>query len=177
VTELSIPFKARGLDGTINVRLRANTDPVRTGHGLVAPDADLDTFRGFPICTATLTYAGEGLHAWFGWIQIITVAGDAMVDLADIVPGPFYTYGYLPTFFDAPANPHHPDCEWRADTFLVQVPDVARTRRAEVVAGFSWGYRLRQRQPEPSALDGLQAAGWAGHRDLLAAEYPDWQFI
>ena len=35
-----------------------------------------------------------------------------------------------------------------ADTWLVAVPDIIRTRCLEPLAGFRWGYRLRAHRPE-----------------------------
>ncbi len=86
-----------------------------------------------------------------GWVQVITrsfdndVSVDALPFLADA--GPLYAYGYLPTFFDAPANPDHPDGEWRADTFLVIAPDVMRTRVARTGRRLRLGVPHRRRPP------------------------------
>jgi hypothetical protein len=174
---MRIPFTARGHRGTIDVRIEPN-DPPRFGHQLVVAKPDENAFRGFPVCTAALTYDGEGINAIFGWIQVITTAGEVTVDLLPNLDqtDPFYTYGYLPTFFDAPVNPDHPDGTWRADTFLVLVPDVIRSRVVVPVAGFSWGYELVASRPTVLPAAGLQADGWAGHRDVLAAAHPAWVF-
>ena len=92
----------------------------------IVPDLDAETFRGFPICTATLRYHGQGLNAVMGWIQVVARSfdGDATVDVLPYFAGaaPFSSYGHLPTFFDAPANPDHPDGVWTATTFLTDRP-------------------------------------------------------
>jgi hypothetical protein len=174
---MRIPFSVRGFRGAIAVTVEAN-DPARTGHDLVVPDLDVEAFRGFPVCTASLTYDGAGIHAIFGWIQVITTADGVSVDLLPNLDGtdPFSAYGYLPTFFDAPANPGHPDGVWRADTFLVVVPDVIRSRVVVPVAGFTWGYELVGSRPVVSPVGELTVGEWAGHRDVLTQQHPGWGF-
>ncbi|TCC50842.1 hypothetical protein E0H75_11795 [Kribbella capetownensis] len=178
--ELSIPFDVRGHRGLISVRIVPNDDPWASGHQLVVPDLNAEAFRGFPLCTASLRYHGYGIKAMMGWIQLVTrdFDGDISVDRApNLNPAdPFYTYGYLPTFFDAPANPNHPDGTWRADTFLVIVPDVIRSRTVAPVAAFTWGYRLEAGRPTLLDVTPLASARWSGHRSVLEAAHPTWTF-
>ncbi|NUR98727.1 MAG: hypothetical protein HOV67_26165 [Kribbellaceae bacterium] len=173
---MRIPFTTRGHDGTITVQVSPN-DPAVSGHALVVPDLDANAFRGFPVCTASLSFGGEGINAIFGWIQVVENGRSVSVDLLPNLDAtdPFYVYGYLPTFFDAPANPDHADGVWRADTFLAVVPDVIRSRVVEPVAGFSWGYELRGGRPR--LLEVAEVDGWAGRRDVLAGQHPAWTFV
>lgn len=180
--ELTVPFETRGQRGLVNIRVLANNDPWASGHQLVVPDLDAESFRGFPICTATLRYHGQGLNAMMGWVQLITNTEAATgrstveVDVAPILTGPLYSYGHLPTFFDAPANPDHPDGVWRADTFLVIVPDVIRTRVLVPIAAFRWGYRLVGGHPD--ALDPeRRETDWAEFKTVLSTSYPDWTYL
>ncbi|HZX04973.1 hypothetical protein [Kribbella sp.] len=172
---MRIPFTTRGHDGEISVRVEPN-DPAVSGHYLVAPGLDP---AGFPVCTASLTFGGVGIDAILGWIQVVSSAGEVSVDLMPNLDGtdPFYTYGYLPTFFDAPANPDHSDGVWRADTFLVAVPDVIRSRRVVPVAGFTWGYELVGGRPVVLGVEELAVGEWAGHRELLGSRHPAWGFV
>jgi hypothetical protein len=178
--ESSIPFDTRGHRGLISVRIVPNDDPWASGHQLVVPDLDAKAFRGFPMCTASLRYHGHGIAAIMGWIQVITreFDGNVSVDLAPNLDhtDPFYTYGYLPTFFDAPANPDHPDGTWRADTFLVVVPDVIHSRTVESIAGFTWGYRLESGRPTLLDVTPGSATGWSGHNAVLTKSHPTWTF-
>ncbi|MET7281701.1 hypothetical protein ABZS29_25930 [Kribbella sp. NPDC005582] len=176
--ELSLPFETRGHRGLISVRVIPNDDPWASGHQLVVPDLNAEAFRGFPICTAGLRYHGQGIEAIMGWIQVVSNGGTSTVDLVPNLSGvdPFSSYGYLPTFFNAPANPGHPDGQWRADTFLAVVPDVVRSRVVEPVAAFSWGYELYSGRPELLDVTPLAARDWAGHRSLLEAGHPTWTF-
>lgn len=177
--ELSVPFETRGHRGLITIRVVPNDDPWATGHQLVVPDLDAEALRGFPVCTATLRYHGHGINAIMGWVQVVTRSFDGDVSV-DVLPyfdsTPLYTYGHLPTFFDAPANPDHPDGTWRADTFLVIAPDVIRTRHLLPVAAFTWGYRLVSGHPDPLDPTPLPHTTWSGHRPALEAAYPTWTF-
>ncbi len=47
------------------------TDPDDEGHPLVAVGYERDAFLGFPVMTATVTYAGRGPRAVMGWVQVI----------------------------------------------------------------------------------------------------------
>jgi predicted RNA-binding protein with TRAM domain len=180
--ELSVPFECRGHRGLISIRVLANNDPWASGHQLVVPDLDAESFRGFPICTATLRYHGQGINAIMGWVQLITNIEAATrstaveVDASPIQPGPLYAYGHLPTFFDAPANPDHPDGVWRADTFLVIVPDVMRTRVLVPIAAFRWGYRLVGGHPDPLDPE-RRDSDWSEFKAVLSAAHPDWSFL
>lgn len=90
---------------------------------------------------------------------------------------PLAGFGYLPTFFDAPANPDHPDGEWVAETFLVALPDIARTRRLAAVTGFRWGYRLAAGIPAPLPAAPIGPQRWEARRPMLTSAYPSWTFL
>ncbi len=182
---LECRFGLRAKTGRVLVTLSTNDDPVALGHPLVAPRFDARAFRGFPIVRASVEYEGIGLSAVMGWLQVIRhidpngTETDLAVDRFPLGPddSPLYTYGYLPTFFDAPANPDHPDGEWRAETWLVVVPDVVRTRRIAAVVGFDWGYRLKSGHPVLLPLTALPRSDWSGLLPRLRAEHPRWEFL
>lgn len=176
--ELAVQFEIRGQRGLINVRVVPNQDPWASGHQLVAADFDAEAFRGFPICTATLRYHGQGINSWMGWVQMVSRDDEVTVDVPPILAyaGPLYTYGHLPALFDAPADPGGPDGSWQADTFLVVAPDVVHSRHLQPVAAFSWGYRLTDGNPELLEPVPRDAADWGGHEAVLAAQYPAWEF-
>lgn len=95
------------------------------------------------------------------------------VDAHPAIDVPLFQFGYLPTFFDAPANPDHPDMRWLAEAFLVRLPD---RHTATAVAGFSWGYDLKGAVPAPLPAASVAADHWDAHLDVLRAEYPAWTF-
>lgn len=178
-------FRLRDRTGTVHVEVRPNEDPEELGHPLVAVGYAVDLFRGFPVVTATVSYRGYGARAWMGWVQVIDRRDDdgavvSGVDLADLLGGatPMYTFGYLPTFSDFPANPDHPDGDWVAHAYLVAIPDVVRSRRIAPVLGVRWGYRLVSHRPvDLFAPTELHESDWEGHRALLEEEFPDWAFL
>lgn len=181
---LDLPFRLRDRDGTVHVEVDENRDPEEIGHALVAIGYDVERFRGFPIVTGTIAYGGIGARAWMGWLQVIERHDDdgtvvASVDAPPLTEdSPLYTFGYLPTFSDFPANPDHPDGNWIADAFLIAIPDVVRTRRLAPVTAFRWGYRLLgSRAVERFAPAEIPLTVWEGHRSLLETAFPTWAFL
>ena len=56
--KLEIPFKLRENDGSIQVSFFENTDPVKWGFDLIGlPKESLSSIKGFPVCSAKITYA------------------------------------------------------------------------------------------------------------------------
>jgi hypothetical protein len=76
-----------------------------------------------------------------------------------------------------PANPDHADGEWLAESFLVAVPDVARTRQLAAVTGFRWGYQLTAGRPDPLPVIRVGPDRWRAHWSLLTERYPTWTFL
>jgi len=184
MSELQLTFRLRDRPGVIAVRVEPNTHPDASGHELIASNYDRAAFAGFPLATATITYDGYGPRAWLGWLQVVERHDvDGMVSRAvdsARVPddaSPFYVFGYCPTFADAPANPDHPDGEWRAHTFLAYIPDVVHSRVLRPVTGFRWGYQLKGGRPRtlhaPLPIGALE---WSASRALLETEFPGWRF-
>jgi hypothetical protein len=183
---LVLPFTCRGDAGTVDVHYGVTTDPAALGFDLAATGFDNARFAGFPAIRAEVSLGGEGYRAVVGWLQVISrsvaASGELVVEV-DLPPvlaaadWPLAGFGYLPTFFDAPANPDHPDGEWVAETFLVALPDIARTRRVGAVTGFGWGYRLAAATPAPLPVVPVGPQRWEAHRPMLANAYPSWTFL
>lgn len=180
---LALPFTARGEPGEVRVYATTGTDPVALGFDLVAARFHEPSFHGFPVVRAELEYSGQGYRAHFGWVQAVTrtEAGAASTSI-DVMPwsiggpSPLLTFGLLPPFFDAPANPgtdHH----WVAETYLVGSPDVFRSRKLAVLAAFTWGYDLRGETPSVIAPAVLPVSQWDVRRSQLSAEFPTWTFL
>jgi hypothetical protein len=183
---LVLPFEFRGGTGEVRVQYGVTADPVAVGFDLVATGFVEEGFRGFPVIRASVSFRPEGYRAIFGWLQIIsrttreTGGVEVTVDVPPVLAetgSPLAHFGYLPTMFDAPANPDHPDGEWLAETFLVAVPDIARSRRLVALIGFRWGYQLTARKPTSLPIGPLNSEHWNQHCPMLASSYRDWSFI
>lgn len=183
---LVIPFHLRGYDGLVRINYRENHDPHSAGYDALALPFDLTLTEGYPACYARVGYDGQGYRAYMGWIQIVTnhdlatgseTTSNDMMPMHEAVDSPFATFGYAPSFFDAPANPDHEDEDWIADTFLVATPDVARSRRIAALLGFRWGYILRAKKAVPTPIETIEATTWDSHLPLLREQYPNWEFL
>lgn len=186
VWTLRLPFACRGAAGEIAVTVRVNADPEREGLPLVARGYDRERFAGFPVATATLHYDGIGYRGIFGWLQGHRSARFIRRHVMERGrlnrrrlrgDSPLCSFGWLPSFYDAPANPDHPDGLWLADAFLVAIPDFARSRTLTCVTGFRWGYELRQSRPVVLPPEPAPDGTWADHLATLRGSYPDWDFV
>lgn len=179
---LTLSFRLRGYPGRALVTVGPNEDPIRTGHALVAVGFDADRFRGFPVALAIVEYEGFGINASMGWLQVVRhFEGDRQTSFAvdgfPLAPEtPLYTYGYAPTFFDAPANPDHNDYIWRADTWLIAIPDVIRSRTIAPIVGFTWGYELTSGRPRALPLRSVVEEDWLQILARLRQVHPAWEF-
>jgi hypothetical protein len=183
---VKLPFAARGGRGMVEVRYGVTDDAVAIGFDLAAVGFEPETFRGFPAVTAEVSFSQPGYRAMFGWIQLVTrtAAGTGEANISvDVAPflasedSPLAFFGHLPTLFDAPANPGHPDGDWVAESFLVAAPDIARTRQLTALTGFRWGYRLTAGCPHPLPAVPVGPDRWRAHLTTLAAGYQSWSFL
>jgi hypothetical protein len=173
-----VPFQAHGYAGSVEVAYETEGYPDVIGFDLVAIGYDdPERFRGFPVMKASVSYEGTGYRGNFGWLQVIGCESvDVPPNLAD-TDCPYAAFGYLPSLYDAPANPDHPDGKWLAETFLVTAPDIARSKRLMAVAGFRWGYELTDGRPTSLRPAAIGADRWNAVRKVLGAQYPGWAFL
>jgi hypothetical protein len=169
-----IPFRLRGVDGTVSVEYGVNQDPERWGYAVL----NLDWYRreavhGFPFMQASVDHPSEGYAANMAWIQVVRYVvrdpGDEHDAIVFDVPPqfsdsdvPYFAFGVRPTVFDAPSIVAN-DVTWRAATFLVYTPDAVLSRVLRSVCGFTWGYDVR--------------AGVREVKPLRVADYEDWRTI
>jgi hypothetical protein len=176
---LEIDFHHDGLEGRVHVSCVANDDPRRVGKG--------EESRGFPACTATIEYPGEGYRAVFGWVQLVRSTDNAFSGTAfemdaarffEDSPAPYCWYGVRPILFDAPSRDDRRPIDWLAHSFLGVTPRDAGARKLVVpLLGFAWGFRIDA--PDRIALvpvERLAAEHWNGHVEYLSASYPTWEF-
>jgi hypothetical protein len=171
---MRLEFTLRALPGAVDVTLEPNEDPAALG---CRPSG-----RGFPVCTATVSYPGRGYAAALGWTQLVRstdgASGGAEFELDPYeplgrLPHPFCWFGFAPTLFDAPSRRSRAPIEWTAHSFLCFI---GRTHEARAIVGFSWGFSIRNEQISIDAPEALPAGAWDMHVPLLREEHPTWEF-
>jgi hypothetical protein len=171
---MQLEFILRDLPGRVEVELTPNQDPESLG---CRPSG-----RGFPVCVATISYAGRGYAAMLGWIQVVrstngrSGAGNFELDPYEplgLLSNPFCWFGLTPTLFDAPSRRTLEDLSWTAHSFLCFI---GQPREARAILGFSWGFNVREGSIMMEAAATVAPATWDGHLPLLHGEYPSWQF-
>jgi hypothetical protein len=183
VTRLGAAVTLNGRPGRVDVTYSVGLDPVEIGFDVVAPGQAWQQFVGYPVLDARVTADAPGYRGLCGWVQLISnvddVRGDVEVQVdrypfVEDAKDPLTCFGYLPRFFDAPANPHHPDGLWLAELFLVEVDVRSRVLTARL--GLSWGYYLRGGEPFPLQVQPVPAHLWRIHANQLRRDYPGWTF-
>ncbi len=163
--------------------LTANADPASLGYSLLFDGQSAESAKGFPVCRASVAYPADGYAAMFGWTQMVrstdSVEPDFEMDPIAIyrdVSTPFAWFGFLPELFDAPSRDERHDMDWEAHSFLCVSPDAVLTPRVQAVAGFRWGFSIRDADitfARPAVLD---SAMWDNHLALLRSSHPRWTF-
>ncbi|GAA1244822.1 hypothetical protein JOF42_003487 [Microbacterium phyllosphaerae] len=151
---LRILFESRGFEGVVTVDTATSENISQTGLGTLLTNVPHERLVGYPIMTASVEYTGPGYNAVFAWVQFVEMIpadGSRSTAFLDNMPSlnqqiPFSSFGFLPTLFDAPANPNAPDLQWRADSYLVRF-SVHEPRVITPIAGFQWGYDLCEGKP------------------------------
>lgn len=175
---MRLPFRLRGLSGTVSIEVERNDDP----HALGCRHPE--GARDLPVCTAVVDYPGHGYKAVLGWVQLVSSTdGESGEEGFDPDPLGFYAdlnvpyafFGVRPTLFDAPSRDTREDMRWVAHSFLCFSPDLA-TRAVHASTGFSWGFDIRAKQVTLRAAEPLSARSWDGHLARLSGAYPGWEF-
>jgi hypothetical protein len=181
--DLQVPFSLRGLDGVIDVSITENVDPDAVGYALIAAGRPAELARGFPVCSASVTYPAQGYACVFGWTQMVrsTDGGsddfemDPIAIYADVAT-PFAWYGLEPRLFDAPFRETRDALVWRARSFLCVSPDAVVTRQVKAVTGIGWGFDIVNGAIEIIPPLILEETQWDEQLTLLATSYPEWKF-
>jgi hypothetical protein len=187
LAQTQIPFRLRGVDGTVTVEYGVNDDPKRWGYLHLNLDwYSPDAVRGFPVMQASVDHPSEGYAADMGWIQVVRYVvrdpgTEEDITVFDVPPQfsesdvPYFAFGVRPTVFDAPAIVAN-DVTWRASTFLVYTPDAVLSRVSRPLCGFTWGYDVTAgaRDVKPVEIAGYNE--WIANLNDLKGRYPDWEF-
>jgi hypothetical protein len=167
----------RGLDGRVRARLSVNDDPERWGYHLLGLAYASDVARGFPVVEAEVDFPAEGYAAELGWVQVVWMNDDVIVDRAPQLLDtgfPYVTFGVRPAFFDAPSTTA-PAATWRARTFLTATPDLLMSKVLEPVVGFTWGYDLADGIVTPLGPDAADEDDWPRVTAAIGRELPQWE--
>ena len=141
--------------------------------------------KGFPVCTATVTYAGEGYNATLGWVQLVrSTDGGTGGERFELDPfellgrssHPFCFFGFAPTLFDAPSRPLREDMDWKAESFLCFIAANAEGSEVRAILGFGWGFSIRGGTISLDPPSELAAPEWDKHVTLLRREHRTWDF-
>jgi hypothetical protein len=174
VAGVRLDFRLHDAPGSVEVEIAPNMNPQALGSSPFALD--------FPVCTATVKYAGGGYKAAFGWVQLVRSTDGAkefeMDPFEPLGPSthPFCFFGFAPVLFDAPARRSREDMDWRAETFLCFVPMELDRRETRAILGFTWGFTIREGTISLGRPTRLASAEWDKHHPLLRREHPGWTF-
>lgn len=185
--ELTVPFLMRGVSGEIDVQIESGADLTAGSATAEVPgfaEADWAWARAFPACTATVSHPARGYDAICGWIQFVRSTDSSQPQIYEMDPLPFTHdlelpycwYGTRPILFDAPSRESRQDLVWRAHSFLCASPGVI-DRTVAPLAGFSWGFDVKDGAitfAEPAILS---AGEWTAHLGLLDETFPRWTFL
>lgn len=116
-----------------------------------------------------------------GWIQLVRSTDNSSdgveFELDPFGPftetgSPYAFYGLAPTLFDAPGRDERGDLDWEAHAWLARTE--LDSRLVEPAVGFSWGFRIRDREPLLAPLRQLSKREWTQHVPLLQRQHPGW---
>lgn len=172
-SSVRVPFSLNDLEGVLSVRIERNDDPASVGSSKGS--------LGLPMCTARVEPSSHGYNAMCGWIQLVrstdNASGGAEFELDPFGPftdtgSPYAFYGLAPALFDAPGRDERDDLDWTAHAWLARTE--LDSRLIEPAVGFSWGFRIKDREPRLTPAAHLPTTDWAQHVPLLQRQHPGW---
>jgi len=178
-----IPFRFHGKENLITVDYEAMTEPFEAGFHILNLPFPAEKCIGYPMLRAHFEdMTLNGYERYCGFIQIIKreefsdISGDVPdrvlweLDVPDDFREhdfPYFAIGYPAELFDAPCNNLRgaEKLNWRAYTYLVDVPSRINDHKLGFLAGFSWGYTENSRS-EVALLDFhmLTEEDWPEHK-------------
>src|SRR5699024_104409 len=121
-----IEFSARNYSGKVNIKYGINKEPSIWGFSELNLPFHIETAENFQVCEASVSYDGLGYHSVFRWIQTIDMDikdNNQQISFVDVgalfkeADMPFFSFGNLPTLFDAPCIKSVNNMSWTAQAF------------------------------------------------------------
>ena len=154
----TISFYLRGKENKISVDYQKISSAQESGFTSLKLPFDVNECVGYPMLHAyfeDMDLCGYERHC--GWIQVVErrdyadmnaeepAAITFDLDVAEEMREhkiPYFAYGYPAELFDAPCKNlgSSEKLEWRAYTYLVDLPSRMNNGQLSFLAGFSWGY-------------------------------------
>lgn len=154
----TINFNLRGKENKISIDYQKIPSAQESGFIALKLPFDVNDCIGYPMLHAYFENINlYGYERYCGWIQIIERRDYSDInakepanisyelDIAEemkIHKIPYFAYGYPAEFFDAPCKNlgGSEKLDWRAYTYLVDLPSRMNENQLVFLAGFSWGY-------------------------------------
>lgn len=188
VQSLSLDFSLpNSRSGSVNVSLKPDSDPAENGLKLLFSAQDMDTFKGFPVCEATVEAFGtRGYGSMYGWIQMVRSGEPSTISSVpwemDPIPflaglnTPFCWFGPEPKLYDAPVRTGVQRLDWTCHSYFTYIDDALLSKVVKPVLGFGWGFVIEQGKPSVKALREVSLGTWNEHRGLLEMSFGGWEF-
>lgn len=163
----------------MNIEYGINKEPNTLGFSELDLPFNEEVAKDFPVCEASVSYSGKGYHSVFGWIQTIDMdikddnQQSSFVDVGALFKEadmPFFSFGNLPTLFDAPCIKSVSNMSWTAKAFLVTVGNIMMTKDVYYVIGFEWGYEIINGTPQIKPIKELKMKDWNTKTEFLNKE-------
>lgn len=189
--DLEIPYEVRGDKSKIILEYRENTSLHESGFdALLDLGFDPSLCLGYPTMHAWVENDLKGARRYCGWIQIceftyysrpLSELPDEKNMIIDVTEDmhkcglPYCAFGCPAEIYDAPCNNRagRYRLDWKAYTYLVDMPCRLNHNRLSFLAGFSWGYTEFEDRPVViHAPEVLTEKDWERHFAFIKTQCP-----
>ncbi|KAL1852047.1 hypothetical protein Daus18300_012329 [Diaporthe australafricana] len=166
---------------SVSALVRSDHDPITYGLDLIFPTTPPSTFKGFPVCEATVQTEKKGYASVYGWTQLWRSSKDPewaydWPPAQEKLDWPFVWFGPEPRLFDGPMRIGAIQLDWTARSFLTYAGGSVMSRSVTSVFGFEWGFQVRAGTVSVKSLKKLGPADWNEHVGYLGGTFPTWAF-
>lgn len=185
---LSIPLVLRDVQETLTVEYEENTSVEKSGFDALSLPFPPAACLGYPTVQAYFNKLhATGYKSFCGFIQFVQTvkwkdgeesSSNLFIDVdayAQKIGNPYFSYGYPASFYDAPCKNLGDSSylQWKAFTYLVDMPTRMNANQLQFLAGFSWGYEEDASGPRKILeIQKLTNENFKAHYTFLLAQYP-----